>query len=80
VRSERDHGATARFTQLDALRFFFAAAVVVVHTLGFKSTLPHGGFAVDFFFILSGFVLSHALIRRSVSPGHVWRGSIRFTC
>src|SRR5471030_1967225 len=58
----------ARFTQLDSLRFFFAVAVVVVHTLGFRSTLPHGGFAVDFFFILSGFVLSHALIRRSVSP------------
>ncbi len=59
---------TDRFAQLDSLRFFFAVAVVVVHTLGFKPTLLHGGFAVDFFFILSGFVLSHALIRRSVSP------------
>ena len=59
---------TAHFTQLDSLRFFFAVAVVVVHTLGFTSTLIHGGFAVDFFFILSGFVLSHALISRPTAP------------
>jgi peptidoglycan/LPS O-acetylase OafA/YrhL len=56
-----------RFVQLDALRFFFAVIVVLVHTIGFKLTLIHGGFAVDFFFVLSGFVLSHALICRPVS-------------
>src|SRR5439155_6926128 len=56
-----------RFVQLDALRFFFAVIVVLVHTIGFRFTLIHGGFAVDFFFILSGFVLSHALICRPVS-------------
>ena len=56
-----------RFVQLDALRFFFAVIVVLVHTIGFRLTLIHGGFAVDFFFILSGFVLSHALICRPVS-------------
>jgi peptidoglycan/LPS O-acetylase OafA/YrhL len=53
-----------RFVQLDALRFAFAVIVVLVHTIGFRLTLIHGGFAVDFFFILSGFVLSHALIHR----------------
>src|SRR5437899_2346232 len=56
-----------RFVQLDALRFFFAVIVVLVHTIGFRFTLIHGGFAVDFFFILSGFVFSHALICRPVS-------------
>ena len=57
----------ARFVQLDALRFAFAVIVVFVHTIGFRLTLIHGGFAVDFFFILSGFVLSHALINRPAS-------------
>jgi peptidoglycan/LPS O-acetylase OafA/YrhL len=55
-----------RFVQLDALRFFFAVVVVMFHTIG-GVTPVHGGYAVDFFFILSGFVLSHALIRRPVS-------------
>jgi peptidoglycan/LPS O-acetylase OafA/YrhL len=58
-----------RFVQLDALRFFFALIVVLVHTIGFKLTLVHGGYAVDFFFILSGFVLTHALLRRPMSAG-----------
>src|SRR3954467_11360163 len=53
-----------RFGQFDAMRFVFALVVVVVHTVGFRLTLIHGGFAVDFFFILSGFVLTHALRRR----------------
>src|SRR5260370_30821561 len=56
-----------RFIQRDALRFFFAVIVVLVHTIGFRLTLVHGGYAVDFFFILSGFVLSPALICRPVS-------------
>jgi peptidoglycan/LPS O-acetylase OafA/YrhL len=56
-----------RFQQLDAMRFFFALIVVLGHTVGFGLTLIRGGFAVDFFFILSGFVLSHALHNRPVS-------------
>jgi len=62
-----------RFTQLDAMRFFFALVVVLVHTIGFKLTLVHGAYAVDFFFVLSGFVLSHALISRPTSAqGFAW--------
>src|SRR5258708_30521415 len=64
--SQSQQSPAERFVQLDALRFFFAVIVVLVHTIGFKLTLIHGGFAVDFFFILSGFVLSHALICRPV--------------
>ncbi len=56
-----------RFVQLDALRFLFALVVVVCHTVGFTHSLPHGGYAVDFFFVLSGFVLSHGLMGRAVS-------------
>ena len=47
----------ARFHTLDAMRGFAAVAVVVYH-LGRPN--PHGSLAVDLFFILSGFVLSHA--------------------
>lgn len=62
-----------RFVQLDALRFFFAVIVVLGHAFGFEATLVNGGFAVDFFFILSGFVLSHALIGRpSSAAGFAW--------
>ena len=58
-----------RFIQLDALRFFFALIVVLGHTLSFPRTFIHGGYAVDFFFVLSGFVLSHTLIQR---PASLW--------
>jgi peptidoglycan/LPS O-acetylase OafA/YrhL len=60
---------TTRFVQLDALRFVFALVVALGHSVGFGLTLIHGSYAVDFFFILSGFVLSHALIARPVSVG-----------
>jgi peptidoglycan/LPS O-acetylase OafA/YrhL len=53
--------------QLDALRFFFALIVVMGHTFNFNRTLVHGAFAVDFFFILSGFVLSRMLIQSPMS-------------
>jgi peptidoglycan/LPS O-acetylase OafA/YrhL len=56
----------SRFSQLDALRFFLALIVVVGHTIGWGETFPRGAYAVDFFFVLSGFVLSHALIERPV--------------
>ncbi|WP_395393420.1 acyltransferase [Novosphingobium sp. BL-8A] len=50
------------FDGLDGLRGVAALAVVVHHShriLGFQP-LPHGYLAVDFFFILSGFVIAHA--------------------
>ncbi len=63
------HPGPARFGQLDAMRFVFALVVVVVHTVGFRLTLIHGAFAVDFLVVLSGFVLSHALIARGGLDG-----------
>ncbi|MEO0982966.1 MAG: acyltransferase [Pseudomonadota bacterium] len=53
-----------RFHQLDALRFFFAAAIAIGHMAGWENFLPGAGLAVDFFFVLSGFVLTHALVER----------------
>lgn len=51
-----------RFRELDSLRFIFAMLVVLGHAAGWVNTVPKGWVAVDFFFILSGFVLSHAII------------------
>ncbi len=51
-----------RFAQLDTLRFVFASIVVLGHTSGWDKTVPSGGMSVDFFFVLSGFVLSHSII------------------
>lgn len=59
----------ARFHQLDALLFFFATVVVLGHTAGWDKAFVRGGAAVDFFFVLSGFVLSHALIDRPAPAG-----------
>jgi peptidoglycan/LPS O-acetylase OafA/YrhL len=59
----------ARFHQLDALRFFFAMVVVLGHTAGWSNAFPRGAFAVDFFFVLSGFVLTHALLERPSTAG-----------
>jgi peptidoglycan/LPS O-acetylase OafA/YrhL len=56
-----------RFVLLDALRFFFALIVVMGHIFNFNRTLVHGAFAVDFFFILSVFVLSRMLIQSPMS-------------
>jgi peptidoglycan/LPS O-acetylase OafA/YrhL len=51
-----------RFAELDSLRFFFASAVVAGHTVGWESSVPKGYLAVDFFFLLSGFVLTHFIV------------------
>lgn len=57
--------SSARFHALDGLRGLFALAVVMSHcpVLGHFWDLPvvHASYlAVDFFFVLSGFVISHA--------------------
>lgn len=50
-----------RFGTLDAMRGLAAVAVVLFHVAWLKNAadyLPHGYLAVDFFFILSGFVIA----------------------
>lgn len=52
-----------RYEVLDALRGLAALAVVFFHFTQVKlapTLVPHGYLAVDFFFILSGFVVAHA--------------------
>jgi peptidoglycan/LPS O-acetylase OafA/YrhL len=53
-----------RFECLDSLRYFLAIAVVLGHAVGWENAVPHGALAVDFFFVLSGFVLARSLARR----------------
>jgi peptidoglycan/LPS O-acetylase OafA/YrhL len=48
------------FAALDGLRGVAAMAVVLFHCYKGGGVLTNGALAVDFFFILSGFVLSHA--------------------
>lgn len=54
--------ASERFETLDGLRGVAAVCVVVYHLsiIGAPVVLPHGWLAVDFFFILSGFVMAHS--------------------
>ena len=55
--------ATQRYATLDGLRGVAAAFVVCYHTQIFRgcsAIAPHGYLAVDFFFLLSGFVIASA--------------------
>jgi peptidoglycan/LPS O-acetylase OafA/YrhL len=52
-----------KFLMLDALRGIAAIVVVGYHLLGSR-VIPHGYLAVDFFFLLSGFVLALAYQER----------------
>jgi peptidoglycan/LPS O-acetylase OafA/YrhL len=55
--------AQRRYETLDALRGVAALAVVAYHLGQMKlapELVPHGHLAVDFFFVLSGFVVAHA--------------------
>ncbi len=72
------------YKTLDALRGVAALAVVVFHAkrlLGW-SAIPSGYLAVDFFFLLSGFVIAHAYDTRlttQLSATHfIWQRFIRF--
>ncbi len=57
----------ARFHHLDTLRFLFAMVIVAGHLFNFETSFPKGALAVDFFFLLSGFVLAHLLLHRPMS-------------
>ncbi len=55
--------ATPHFKSLDALRGVAALGVVLFHVgsfFGYPHIFPHGYLAVDFFFLLSGFVVANA--------------------
>lgn len=72
------------YKTLDALRGVAALAVVVFHAkrlLGW-SALPSGYLAVDFFFVLSGFVIAHAYdsrLKGTMSAAQfIWHRLVRF--
>ena len=48
------------FVGLDGLRGVAALSVALIHWFGARGSLPRGYLAVDFFFMLSGFVIAHA--------------------
>lgn len=58
-----------RLDQLDIIRFILALYIVLGHAIGFNLFLKSAGLAVDYFFILSGFVISLSFFRRDVSFG-----------
>lgn len=65
--------AQQRFLALDALRGLAAFVVMGQHADGhLRQVLPHGHLAVDFFFVLSGFVLAHAYGEDSSAVGFFW--------
>ncbi len=53
-------GKSHKFLTLDASRGVAAITVMAYHYLGEKTVVAHGYLAVDFFFMLSGFVLTFA--------------------
>lgn len=65
LQAVRPGGAPARFVALDSLRGIAACGVLFMHigAMGAIGTLPlirHGDLFVDFFFVLSGFVIAAA--------------------
>jgi peptidoglycan/LPS O-acetylase OafA/YrhL len=55
--------AAPRYATLDGLRGVAAAVVLCYHTHVFRGSAavaPHGYLAVDFFFLMSGFVIASA--------------------
>lgn len=75
-------GNRVRFKSLDSLRGICAIAVVFFHfpILGSIRAFPpfaHGYLFVDFFFVLSGFVIATAWEPRLVDGGAIWRFLLR---
>lgn len=71
-------GTGMRFTTLDGLRGVAALAVLWLHTASALElpAPPNAGLAVDFFFCLSGFVLSRGFDHR-LRDGLPWRAFMR---
>lgn len=61
-----------RFICLDLSRFLFALFVAMLHFRG-AFFLERAYLAVDFFFVLSGFVLTHAYLPKAGQPGFLRR-------
>ena len=57
LRATSSHG---RFAVMDGLRGIAALAVVLLHSFLSRGLVPNGQLAVDFFFILSGFVIAYS--------------------
>jgi peptidoglycan/LPS O-acetylase OafA/YrhL len=75
-------GPKTRFAALDACRGFCAVAVMLYHldaqTHFYASPfVRHGYLAVDFFFVLSGFVIASAYGRKLSSPREFGRFALR---
>ena len=62
-----------RFAVLDGLRALAALAVVADHVASptMQALTPHRAMAVDFFFVLSGFVVLHAYEARLTGPNSI---------
>lgn len=62
-----------RNTAIDALRFFFMIMICLCHFTGVATFMKHGHLGVEFFFILSGFLIYKSYI------SHKDVGTIDFT-
>jgi len=70
----------SRYGTLDALRGIAALGVVVFHLGQMElapEVLPHGYLAVDFFFVLSGFIVAHAYEKALRGPLTFWSFALR---
>src|SRR5437763_3468663 len=63
---EGDSGP-GRIPELDALRGLATVAILVYHV--WPNVLPAGWLAVDFFFVLSGYLITAILLRNGSGPG-----------
>jgi len=68
---KRTHGSSGRWLALDGIRALAVLAVVGVH-LGFGFT-QGGGYGVDVFFVLSGFLITGLLLDEEAKTGTISR-------